>query len=346
MLSRCARLVVFLVLLAWGPSPAPAQGADPAAERAAREQRLLAGARNEGELVLYSSMQVASVAPLQRAFEEKYGVTLRTWRGSGKDILARATAEARADRFAYDVAETDGFVLEAMAREGLLAELDSPYLGDLIPQAVPKHRQWIATRVSIFTAVYNTNLVKKEKLPKTYPDLLDPAFKGALGIEADDYDWFGMLIARLGERKGLSLFRDIVARNGISVRRGHTLLTNLTAAGEVPIGLTVFVQNAEVARKAGAPVDWFLIEPAIARPNAVAVAKRAPHPNAAMLFADFMLSDGQEVLRRREFTPTSKKVPSLFDRVAVDLVAPDRVLDEGQKWQRLYDEIVLSPRRP
>jgi iron(III) transport system substrate-binding protein len=101
-----------------------------------------------------------------------------------------------------------------------------------------------------------------------------------------------------------------------------------------------------VARKAGAPVDWFLIEPAIARPNAVAVAKRAPHPNAAMLFADFMLSDGQEVLRRREFTPTSKKVPSLFDRVAVDLVAPDRVLDEGQKWQRLYDEIVLSPRRP
>jgi iron(III) transport system substrate-binding protein len=342
---RCSLLVVLLVLLPWGSS-AFAQGADPAGERAAREQQLLKGARDEGELVLYSSMQVASVAPLQQAFENKYGVKLRTWRGSGKDILARATAEARADRLAYDVAETDGFVLEAMAREGLLAKLDTPYLGDLIPQAVPKHRQWLATRISIFCGVYNTNLVKKEKLPKAYADLLDPAFKGVLGIEADDYDWFGMLIARLGEEQGLRLFHDIVTRNGMSVRRGHTLLTNLTAAGEVPIGLTVFVQNVEVARKAGAPVDWFLIEPAIARPNAVAVAKRAPHPNAAMLFTDFMLGDGQDILRRREFTPTSKKVPSLLDRVDVNLVAPDRVLDEGQKWQRLYDDIVLSPRRP
>jgi iron(III) transport system substrate-binding protein len=310
-----------------------------------REQLLIAGAKKEGSLTLYSSMQVESVAPLKKAFQEKYGIKVQDWRGSGKDILTRAITEARANRAAVDILESDGFALEALQRESLLQPVESPYLADLIPEALRPQRQWVGTRLNIFAGVYNTSLVKKEALPKSYDDLRNPAFKGMLGIEADDYDWFGMVLALIGEENGLKLFKDIVATNGLSVRKGHTLLTNLAAAGEVPIGLTVFMQNADVARKAGAPVDWFLIPPAIARPNAIAMAKRAPHPYAALLFYDFMLSDGQRIMLQREFVPTSRKIPSVLDRIKVNFVAPDLVLDEGAKWQKLYSDIVLSGAR-
>jgi iron(III) transport system substrate-binding protein len=349
-LMRAAAVGLAVISLAMQAAPARAQTGSAAAiadyQGADREQRLLDGAKREGELTLYSSMQLESIAPLQKAFEDKYGIKLRVWRGSGKDILRRAVTEARANRTDLDIAETDGFALEALHREGLVQAVHSPYLADLIPEAVPPQGQWVATRISIFTGVYNTNLIKKADLPTSYQDLLKPAFKGALGIEADDYDWFGMVVGLLGEEPALRLFRDIVARNGMSVRKGHTLLTNLVAAGEVPIGLTVFMQNADVARKAGGPVDWFLIPPTIARPNAIALARRAPHPHAAVLFYDFMLSDGQQIMLKREFVPTSRKIPSVLGRVAINLVSPDVVLDEGGKWQRLYRQIVLNAPRP
>ncbi len=334
-----------IIALAWC-SPAAAQTADGAAlaayQGADREQRLIAGAKKEGELTLYSSMQLASIAPLQQAFEGKYGLKLRIWRSAGKDILNRVLAEAKVNRAELDVLETDGFALEALHREGVLETVKSPYVADLIPAAVRPHGQWVGTRVNISASVYNTQRVKQADLPKSYPDLLDARFKGMLGVEMDDYDWFGMVVGLLGEERGLKLFRDIVATNGLSVRKGHTLLTNLAAAGEVPIGLDVFMQNVDVAKKRGAPVDWFLISPAVARFNAVAVAKRAPHPHAALLFYDFMLSDGQTVMLKREFVPTSRKIPSVLGRITLNFVDPALVLDAGEKWQRLYSEVVRS----
>jgi iron(III) transport system substrate-binding protein len=329
-------------LLAVPPTFAQQTGAPLATYQGAdREQRLIEGAKREGELTLYSSMQVESLTPLQRGFEAKYGVKVRIWRGGGKDILQRVVTEAAGGRHEVDVMESDSFALEALGREGQLQAVSSPYAADLVPQA-RERRLWVRTRVNIVVAVYNTRLVKKEKLPKTYEDLLDPAFKGQLGIEADDYDWFGMLMGLVGEARGLKLFRDIVARNGISVRKGHTHLTNLAAAGEVPIGLTVFMQNVDVARKNGAPVDWFLLPPTIARPAAMGMAKVAPHPSAALLYYDFMLSEGQKIMLGREFVPTSTKIPSVLSRISVDFVSDELVLDQGAKWQKLYDDVLAG----
>ena len=345
-MTRIATVALALVSLTGTLSSALAQNGDAAAlasyQGADREQRLVAGAKAEGELTLYSSMQLASIAPLQQAFEKRYGLKLRVWRSSGKDILNRVLSEEKANRADLDVLETDGFALEAMHREGVLQTVKSPFVADLIPQAVRPHGQWVGTRVNISASVYNTHLVKAGDLPKTYPDLLDARFKGMLGVEMDDYDWFGMVVGLLGEERGLELFRGIVATNGLSVRKGHTLLTNLSAAGEVPIGLDVFMQNVDVAKKRGAPVEWFLISPAVARFNAVAMAKRAPHPHAALLFYDFMLSEGQTVMLKREFVPTSRKIPSVLSRVTLNFVDPAVVLDGTAKWQKLYSEVVRS----
>jgi iron(III) transport system substrate-binding protein len=105
------------------------------------------------------------------------------------------------------------------------------------------------------------------------------------------------------------------------------------------------MQNADVAKKNGAPLEWFLIPPAVARPNGIAMAKRAPHPHAALLFYDFMLSDGQQIMLKREFVPTSRKIPSVLNRIELNFVDPAIVLDGGAKWQKLYSEVVRKAGR-
>ena len=204
------------------------------------------------------------------------------------------------------------------------------------------HREWVGTRLNIFAMAYNTNLVKKEDLPKSYQDLLNPKWKGKLGVEAEDLDWFAGVIGELGEAKGLKLFRDIVATNGLSVRKGHTLLTNLVVSGEVPMSLTVYNYKAEQLKNKGAPIEWFVIPPAIARPNGSGVLRRAPHPYAAVLFYDFMLSDAQPILLKRDYVPTSKKVETSLNKMPIKFVDPKVILDEKEKWRALYEEIITK----
>jgi len=257
-------------------------------------------------------------------------------------VLQRTVTEARANRFDLDIVDTNGPELEGLHREKLLQEVKSPYVADLVAQAIQPHREWVGTRLNIFTAAYNTKLVKKEELPKTYEDLLDPKWKGRLGIEAEDFDWFSGVIGELGEAKGLKLFRDIVAKNGISVRKGHTLLTNLVASGEVPLALTVYNYKAEQLKNKGAPIDWFAFPPAIARPNGIGMLRRAPHPHAAVLFFDFMLSDGQGLLAKRDFIPTNRKIDSPLNKMPIKFVDSRVILDEQAKWSNLYHEIITK----
>jgi ABC-type Fe3+ transport system substrate-binding protein len=326
-------------------APVAAQMAEIAALQGAdREKRLVEGAKKEGALTLYTSATTEDMGAVIAAFEKKYGVKVNVWRAGSEAVLQRAVTEARARRFEVDAFETNGPELEAMHREQLLQEVKSPYLADLIPQALRPHREWVSTRLNIFVAAYNTNLVKKEELPKAWRDLLDPKWKGKLGIEAYDEDWFAGVVGELGEAQGLKLFREIVTANGISVRKGHTLLTNLVVSGEVPLALTVYQYRAEQLKLKGAPLDWFAIAPAFARPNGVAVARRAPHPYAAVLFYDFMLSDAQEILLKRNFTPTSRKaaakgIPEL------KIIDSKVSLDESEKWQKLYGEIFTRQAR-
>ena len=310
-----------------------------------RMQRLVEGAKKERTVTVYTSAPVDDMAVLIGAFEKKYGVKVRLWRASSENVLQRALAEARAGRFEADIFETNGPEMESMHREKLLQEVRSAHLGDLVPVAILPHREWIATRLNIFSGAYNTKLVKKEELPRTYGELLNPKWKGKLGVESGDLDWFAGVVGELGEAKGVKLFQDIVAANGVSVRKGHTLLTNLVASGEVPVALTVYNYKVEQLKNRGAPIDWFVIPPAIARPNGVGLARRAPHPNSGVLFFDFMLSEAQDLLLKRDYVPTSMKIETPLNKIPLKFVDPRVVLDEHAKWARLYEEIFGIRRR-
>src|SRR5438105_6904617 len=294
-----------------------------------RLEKLVAGAKKEGELIMYTSAQADDIGVVAKAFEQKYGVKVNMWRAGSEKVLQRAVTEERGGRFAVDVIETNGPELEMLHRENLLQAVKSPHLAELIAAAMPPHGEWVGTRLNVYAIAYNTRAVKKEELPKKFEDLADPRWKGRLGIEADDSEWLAGVLAQLGEQRGMQIFRDIVQKNGISVRKGHTLLTQLVVSGEVPLSLTVYNYKAEQLKKEGAPIEWFAIGRAIARPNGVAVTRRAPHPHAAVLFYDFELSEeGQRILAKRDFVPTNRKVDTPLNKVPLILVDPKVMLDE------------------
>ena len=308
-----------------------------------RMQKIEAAAKKEGTLTLYTTIAEKDLPAILGPFEKKYGVKVNVWRAGTDKVLQRTVQEARAGRYDVDVVHFGSPEMEALAREKILAPVTSPVQDDLLAGSVPAHHKWAATILSVWVQAYNTNAVKKEDLPKTWNDLLDPKWKGKLGIEAKDEDWFATVVQELGgEPKGLDFFRELVAKNGISVRKGHTLLTNLVVSGEVPLALTVYNYMPEQAKRKGAPIDWFVIPPAIARSNAVGVTVHAPHPNAALLFYDYLLGpDGQKAMTSIDYVPTNTKVPSPLKGVKIVPTDPIRSLDEDRKWSKLFDEIIV-----
>lgn len=311
-----------------------------------RTARLIAGAKKEGEVDVYTSETVDDEAALSEAFQKKYGLRLKLWRGSANDILQRTVLEARGGRFAVDAIETGAITMESLQREQLLQRITSPAFADLKPEAIRLHHEWIGTRYNVFVAAYNTGAVNKSELPKSYADLTNPRWKDKLGVEAESSDWFGTLTEAMAGERGVALFRDIVAKNGMSVRRGHTLLANLVVSGEVPLAISTYLYKVAQLKASGAPVDWFTIPPVVARFEGVGVARRAPHPYAAVLYLDFMLTDGQAILAKRDFLPASARVsPSpaatLPPGTALSFIDPAKALDQNQKWSTSYRQIVM-----
>ena len=333
-----APLAALVAGAALAQQPGTYEGAD-------REARLIAGAKKEGELVMYTSGQADDFNLLAKTFEQKYGVKVTMWRAGSENVLQRAVTEARGGRFAVDVVETNGPELEMLQREGLEQAVKSPHLADIIPVAKQPHGEWVGTRLNVYALAYNTRAVKKDELPKRYEDLADARWKGRLGIEQDDSEWLAGLATQFGEAHITQVFRDVVQKNGISVRKGHTLLTQLVASGEVPLALTVYNYKAEQLKNKGAPIDWFVIGRAVARPNGVAVMKRAPHPNAAVLWYDFEISEeAQRMLAKREFVPTNRKVDTPLNKVPLLVVDPKIILDQQAKWTKLYEELFTKAR--
>ena len=179
------------------------QGAD-------RLARLIDGARREGELSVYFAHPI--VQGVLDPFGQKYGIKLRHWRGGSEALQQRLMAEVRSGKFEVDRVANTALDIEANRREKLLQELWSPAQQDLMPAALPAHRQWTAFNLDVFTAGYNTKRVRKDELPKTYQDLLDPKWKGRLAVEANDHVWFASLLGEIGDERGRQLGDAVVIK--------------------------------------------------------------------------------------------------------------------------------------
>jgi len=311
-----------------------------------RDAKLMAEAKKQGRVSMYTSLNLKDSVPITEAFEKKTGIKVEIWRASSEKVLQRAVTEARAGRYTCDVIETNGPEMEGCYREKLLDEFWSPYFKDLPPAAFPKHRHYVADRFNMFTIAYNTNLVKPNEVPKSYQDLLDPRWAGRIALEGGDVDWFAAMVKHMGEEQGLAFFRKLAA-NRPQIRTGHTLMGELIGAGEIPLAAAIYNHNVERLKDKGAPVEWKALDPTFARPNAIGVARHAQRPHAALVFADFMLSpEGQQLIKKRHRVPSSRAVKTPLNDFPYEMIDPVIVLDEEAKWEKVWTDLFLNGQKP
>jgi iron(III) transport system substrate-binding protein len=222
-------------------------------------------------------------------------------------LIQRVNIEALAGKSLFDVASANNLVAIA---DKLLPYL--PPAADDIPKEFkdPKGR-WIGYDHNYYVLAYNTKMVSKAEVPKRYEDLLDPKWKRNILMDEGDHAWYGGLIGAWGKEKTDTFMKKLAAQD-IQWRRGHTLLLQLVAAGEAPLGLP-YANSTERFKRQGAPVDWVdTLKPIVTGLNYIGISAKANNPYRAKLFVDFILSrHGQEIIRNRGRLPARSSVQPL-----------------------------------
>jgi len=315
-------LVIFGAIAALGAGQAAAQapaGDNPALYRGAdREQRVLDGARKEGVVTVYSSMIVdQALRPLIDGFEAKYPfVKAKYVRDDPPQQLQKLMAESHSGNMVADVVESTGLEVPMRA-----ANIDQPFWSPQIA-AYPKNLRdpqnyWAPTRVSYLGACYNTNLVKPADLPKSFQDFLDPKWKGKMV-------WSGTTMGSLlfitgvrnfmGEEKAYAYLQKLAKQDIAMVPSANRVIVDRVMAGEYAMCLDAFLHHPIISARKGAPVAPLPLDPVITAVSSVMLPKAPPHPYAAMLFIDYLLSkDGQQKLQGADYFPARPDVPASAD---------------------------------
>ncbi len=308
-----------------------------------RRDRLVTCAEEEGQLNVYTSMTSSVADAVTDAFGDTFDVDVNVYRAGSETVLQRILQEQQANYAGNDVVETNATEMFALQKEGHLAE----YKGErreLVPEA-GKFEGWTATRFNLFAPSWNTKLVRKGEEPKSWEDLADPKWDGKLSMEVGDYDWY-LTLYKYWQEQGKSteeidkLFADMA--DGAKVVKGHTVQGELMSAGQFAVTASNYTYLVERVKAEGAPVEYEpMVEPVIARPNGVALMKDAAYPCAALLFADWLLEEGQDVLVEEGLTPaiTAEGEDPLagLEVIPVDVEA---LLNEDEKWSQKYEQVV------
>jgi ABC-type Fe3+ transport system substrate-binding protein len=295
------------------PDIATYKGAD-------REQRILAGARREGKVVFYSGMiENQALRPVADAFRRKYPfVAVEYWRGDSRGLVQKALTERRAGRVTGDILESTGGA-QALIRAGATEPFSSPATAGFPKNYIDPNGMWVASRLDYFGMAYNTRQVTAAEVPKTYADLLNPKWKGAIAWRADSEVGAMLFIAgvlrEMGKEKGEAYLKQLSAQRIVNYAGSARALVDRVGEGEYKLALEIYAHHPLISKAKGAPLDTQMLDPVPSALSTIQLAKNAPHPNAAMLFIDFALSkEGQEVLRRAQYLSPNPQVdtdPSL-----------------------------------
>ena len=322
-------LAIAGALAAFAAGPALAQSSDnPAMYRGPdREQRLLDGARKEGQVTVYSSMIAdQALRPLIDGFQKKYPFMKPQYvRDDPPQQLQKMLAEARAGRMVADVLESTSLEVPVRA-----ANINQPFWSPEIEAYASERRDpqnfWAPTRFSYLGACYNTNLVKPADLPKSFDDYLDPKWKGKIV-------WSGTVIGAMlfitgvrnfmGEDKARVYLEKLAKNDIVTIPSANRVTVDRVMAGEYALCLDAFLHHPIISARKGAPVAPLPLEPVLTVVSSVMLPKAPPHPYSAMLFIDYLLSkDGQQRLRDAEYFPARPDVSALPD---LDKIVPHKI---------------------
>jgi iron(III) transport system substrate-binding protein len=271
--------------------------------------------REGGKLTVYTSINSEAAGKLADEFEDAYGIEVAFYRGSTEVIAERLLQEARADFQGADVAGLDGLELFNLDQLSLLVDYTPDGVSRLVPGA--DRDGWTVSEFATFVVSWNTNRVPEGEQPRSWEDLADPRWRGRLAMESSDFEWYGTLrdywVTEGGksEAEADRLFEQM-ARNAKALS-GHTLMTQLLAAGEFDVAATTFASGVDQLRNEGASISRTpAVEPVVVRTNGVALVRQARHPATAALYLEWLVADGQELIlelgrepARRDLATTS-----------------------------------------
>jgi iron(III) transport system substrate-binding protein len=300
-----------------------------------RQQILEDGARKEGALQVYTSSVPTTIQPVVDGFTAKYPfIKVDVYRADNEQILQRITQEAQANKDAMDVLETTTDSLGALIKANLLQSYSSPEMSAYPKDSLQPDGYWGLVRESYVGLGYNTNLVIADQAPKTRDDLLDPKWKGKMTIAGSSTGvrFVGAILITKGEDFLKKLGQQQIRVQDMSGRA----LADLVVAGEVPLSPTIFDSHVMDSKSKGAPIEWNPLEPTVVNSGAVAVAHKAPHPNASLLFADFALSEaGQQIYIAHGYSsPRTGLSKTTFKKLYLESAVKDYET-EYNKWSQL-----------
>jgi iron(III) transport system substrate-binding protein len=312
-----------------------------------RQQRLLEGAKNEGEAVVYANMDVSAMKPLTDGFMKRYpGTKATSVHFSGAAIITRIDTEARAGKPVSDVVLSAQLGVLALIEKKVAARYRSPEREFYREGFKDKEGFWTAYMTNVMVSAYNTRLVKKEEAPRTVEDFLKPRWKGKLTMDSQSYVWFGTMMQYLGEEAGLRFMKRLNEQN-ISHQRGRRLMTQLVAAGEFDMAVETNLNSVLTFSRQGAPLYFAPIQPYFLSPSLVFMSASAPRPYTGALFIDYLLSEeGQRIIITTNRMPAHVKVKSPESQLleGQDVRVPD-IFDIGRRYQAIgnrYREIFGS----
>ena len=319
----------------------------------AADAAMIEAARKEGEVVWYSTQIISQlVRPVTIAFEKKYpGIKVRSTRANANEVAVKILNESHAGKVQADVFDGTSTVVP-LKKEGYVLQWQ-PDAAKAYP-ALYKDPDgyWVASNLYINTPGFNTSLVPKGTEPRTYQDLLDPKWRGKLAwgglpTMSGEGGFIATVLAEIGDDKGMAYLRAFSKQKVANVAASAREVLDQVIAGEYAIALQIFNHHAVISAKKGAPVDWIKMEPATGTLSVISIHKNAPHPNAAKLLADFIVSkEGQEVFRDADYITADPGVPALVPTLKpeeghfrVHFFSPEAIEDNMPKWKRIFDEL-------
>ena len=311
-----------------------------------REAKLAALAKSEGQLNVYTSLSTLVTKPLTAAWAAAYpDVKLNLYRGSSEDVTARVLAETSAGTSGADVIETNGTNMLIFQHK---ANVLIPYQQSPFAVQIPKKYRYdtfTADRLEEFVVAWNSKLVTNP--PTSFQDLAKPEWKGQLSIEPTDVDWFAALYTyftqqanpKMTTKQADAMFKAI-AQNA-QITNGHTNQATLLAAGQFKVVVSGHAQSLEQLQAKKAPIAFGppFVKPVIERPQGMGISYRLPHPAAALLFYDFMLSKaGQQILLQNGVQPANPyfKDNSFASHPLTVEVDERPIVAHYQEWAKKY----------
>jgi len=294
-----------------------------------RTEVLIAEARKEGFIEWYGSLLVPEAMQIIEKFRQRYPfVDVKYSRASGTQVINRFLTESKAGSYRADVVGARSNFHPTLMKAGLVAKNLAPFRQELRDGFIDKAGYLLGQHTFGLVIGYNTRNVPPSKVPQSYQDLLSPEWKGQMALDLESHDWLAGILDTMGEEKGMDFAKKLAAQN-VHVQRGHSLLLQLVAAGELKVEIDAYHYQINEFRKKPDPM-------VVKEPSGIWISKRAPHPHAAALLVDFLFSrEGQQILAGLSVLVARKDIAWDFGGKQIKAI---HVLS-AEKWGPKYNDL-------